>query len=101
LQTCGRSHSLEEVYAAIDAVKAVGFPSWSLDLISGLPKLALSVWQHSLDEAVAAGPNHISIYDLQVRHGVMALKEITCTVVSKKCMDHVLVTPGFTGWQVL
>lgn len=66
LQTCGRSHSLEEVYAAIEAVRAVGFPNWSLDLISGLPKLTLDVWQHSLNEAVAAGPDHISIYDLQV-----------------------------------
>jgi hypothetical protein len=73
LQTCGRSHSLEDVYAAIGAVKAVGFPSWSLDLISGLPKLTLSVWQHSLNEAVAAGPNHISTYDLQVGHPMRAL----------------------------
>lgn len=67
LQTCGRSHSLAEVYAAIGAVKAAQFPSWSLDLISGLPKLTPDVWQQSLNEAVAAGPNHISIYDLQVR----------------------------------
>lgn len=66
LQTCGRSHSLEDVYAAIDAVKAADFPSWSLDLISGLPKLTRDVWQHSLNEAVTAGPDHISIYDLQV-----------------------------------
>lgn len=66
LQTCGRSHTLSDVYAAIEAVTAAGFPSWSLDLISGLPKLTLDTWQHSLREAVAAGPNHISIYDLQV-----------------------------------
>lgn len=66
LQTCGRSHSLEDVYAAIEAVKAADFPSWSLDLISGLPKLTLEVWQHSLNEAITADPDHISIYDLQV-----------------------------------
>jgi oxygen-independent coproporphyrinogen-3 oxidase len=66
LQTCGRSHSLPDVAAAIDAVKASGIHSWSLDLISGLPKLTLEAWQQSLDQAVAAGPHHISIYDLQV-----------------------------------
>jgi oxygen-independent coproporphyrinogen-3 oxidase len=70
LHMCGRSHSLDDVYAAIDAVKAAGFPSWSLDLISGLPKLTTEVWQHSLNEAIAAGPDHISIYDLQVQSAV-------------------------------
>jgi coproporphyrinogen III oxidase-like Fe-S oxidoreductase len=57
---------LSDVYAAIDAVTAAGLPSWSLDLISGLPGLKLAGWQHSLEQAVAAGPNHISVYDLQV-----------------------------------
>jgi oxygen-independent coproporphyrinogen-3 oxidase len=70
LHMCGRSHSLDDVYTAIDAVKAAGFPSWSLDLISGLPKLTTEVWQHSLNEAIAAGPDHISIYDLQVLSAV-------------------------------
>ncbi len=69
LQTCGRSHNLSDVYAAIKAVKAAGFPSWSLDLISGLPKLDLAGWQQSLEQAVAAGPDHISVYDLQVCDG--------------------------------
>eukprot|EP00775_Hariotina_reticulata_P012675 gene12675-12802_t len=69
LQTCGRSHTLADVYAAIDCVKAAGIHSWSLDLISGLPKLTLESWQTSLEQAVAAHPNHISIYDLQVEEG--------------------------------
>jgi oxygen-independent coproporphyrinogen-3 oxidase len=66
LKACGRSHSLSDVYAAIDAVTAAGLPSWSLDLISGLPGLQLQGWQDSLQQAVAAGPDHISVYDLQV-----------------------------------
>lgn len=66
LQTCGRSHTLSDVYAAIHAVKAVGMPSWSLDLISGLPKLTTEKWRYSLGQAIAAGPDHISVYDLQV-----------------------------------
>jgi hypothetical protein len=67
LEVCGRSHSLPDVRDAIAAVSAAGMPSWSLDLISGLPGLTPQAWQASLDEAVAAGPHHISIYDLQVR----------------------------------
>jgi oxygen-independent coproporphyrinogen-3 oxidase len=54
------------VHAALSAVRAAGFPSWSLDLISGLPRLTEQLWLSSLQQAVAAGPDHISVYDLQV-----------------------------------
>ncbi len=50
----------------MDAVHASGIPSWSLDLMSGLPKLDMAGWQASLDAAVDAQPHHISVYDLQV-----------------------------------
>ena len=73
LEACGRSHSLSEVYQAIEDVHAAGIGNWSLDLISGLPFASEAAWQHSLDEALAAEPCHISIYDLQVnrcRHPV-------------------------------
>ena len=66
LEACGRSHSLPEVYQAIEDVHAAGVGNWSLDLISGLPFASEAAWQHSLDEALAAEPSHISIYDLQV-----------------------------------
>lgn len=52
--------------AAIDAVHASGLSSWSLDIISGLPRLTMDSWQHTLKEAVAAQPTHMSVYDLQV-----------------------------------
>lgn len=67
LQVCGRAHSLPQVYMALDALAAASPPSWSLDLISGLPGLTVEGWGHSLREAVRAQPHHISIYDLQVR----------------------------------
>jgi oxygen-independent coproporphyrinogen-3 oxidase len=54
------------VYKAIDAVHASGIPSWSLDVISGLPKLNMDSWQYTLQEAVRAQPSHVSVYDLQV-----------------------------------
>lgn len=66
LEACGRAHNLEEVYRAIDAVHQSGVPSWSLDLMSGLPQLTMDTWRQSLTEVVAARPNHISVYDLQV-----------------------------------
>ena len=35
LEVCGRSHSLYDAYAAIEAMHAAGPPTWSLDLMSG------------------------------------------------------------------
>jgi oxygen-independent coproporphyrinogen-3 oxidase len=66
LEVCGRSHSLYEVYTAIEAVHAACPPTWSLDLISGLPHLNGERWHESLEQAIDAGPPHLSVYDLQV-----------------------------------
>jgi oxygen-independent coproporphyrinogen-3 oxidase len=52
---------------AVQAARSSGLlQSWSLDLISGLPGMDLEGWRHSLNQAVASGPDHISVYDLQV-----------------------------------
>ena len=69
IEACGRAHSLRDALEAIDAVHAVGFPSWSLDLMSGLPKQTLESWGSSLEQALDAGPDHLSVYDLQVEAG--------------------------------
>ena len=65
LRRCGRSHGVAEV-AAATALMRTHAPSWSLDLISSLPHQTLEGWRADLDAAVAAKPNHVSIYDLQV-----------------------------------
>ena len=80
LQVCGRAHTLQDVHRAVDAMHQAGPPSWSLDLIGGLPDLTLAKWQHSLQSAVAASPPHISVYDLQVLllHNQHALFGHTC-----------------------
>ncbi|GIL43165.1 hypothetical protein Vafri_964 [Volvox africanus] len=69
LEACGRGHDLPDVVAAVEAVQAAGMPSWSLDLISGLPGLTAEAWRYSLQRAVEAAPDHLSVYDLQVEEG--------------------------------
>jgi len=66
LSLCGRSHTVAEVYQAIDWVRQVGFTNISLDLISGLPQQTLADWQASLERAIALEPTHLSCYDLTV-----------------------------------
>lgn len=60
---------MADAYRAIEAVHAAGPASWSLDVMSGLPQLTEAAWAASLAAALAAGPDHVSTYDLQVEEG--------------------------------
>lgn len=66
LRACGRSHNTRDIFAAIEMLRKVGVPDFSLDLISGLPHQTLEQWQDSLEAAIACTPTHISCYDLIV-----------------------------------
>ncbi len=69
LQVCGRSHSVADIFNAVDLILQVGVPEFSIDLISGLPHQTLDRWRESLEKAVAIAPTHISIYDLTIEPG--------------------------------
>ena len=69
LQICGRSHSVSDIFSAVDLIQQVQVPEFSLDLISGLPHQTLDRWQESLEKAIAIAPTHISIYDLTIESG--------------------------------
>ena len=71
LQLCGRSHTLEDVWQAIRDIQSSDVPSWSLDLISGLPHASLESWQKSLEMAIECRPDHLSVYDLQIEEGTL------------------------------
>ena len=64
LEICGRSHKSSDIFAAIELLRQVEVPDFSLDLISGLPHQTLDQWQVSLEAAVNLAPTHISCYDL-------------------------------------
>ena len=66
LQLCGRSHTVADIYQAVELIHQGGIDNWSLDLISGLPQQTLANWVSSLDAAIALDPVHISCYDLIV-----------------------------------
>jgi len=69
LQVAGRSHSVKDIFAALELIHQVEIPEFSLDLISGLPHQSLGQWEDSLNKAVAINPTHISIYDLTIEPG--------------------------------
>ncbi len=66
LTVCGRSHSVTDIYAAVELLHQGGVQNWSLDLISGLPQQSIADWENSLKCAIDLNPKHISCYDLIV-----------------------------------
>jgi oxygen-independent coproporphyrinogen-3 oxidase len=58
-----RIQSLEETRHVIDAARASGFKSVSVDLIYGLPKQNVISFNHTLDEVLKIAPDRIAIYN--------------------------------------
>ncbi|MEF8732914.1 MAG: oxygen-independent coproporphyrinogen III oxidase [Candidatus Accumulibacter meliphilus] len=62
-QAVNRVQSEEETLAVMDAARASGFKSISVDLIYGLPKQTVIGFSRTLDRIIAAGPDRVSIYN--------------------------------------
>ncbi|WP_067483052.1 STM4012 family radical SAM protein [Actinomadura hibisca] len=62
-----RPQKRAEVEAALDRIRAVGFPTLNIDLIYGIDGQTPVTWLHSLDAALAWRPEEIYLYPLYVR----------------------------------
>lgn len=110
LQVCGRSHTVTDIWAAIEIIRQVGVPDFSLDLISGLPHQTLEQWQETLAAAVAIAPTHISVYDLTIESvtafgryyqpGIQPLPTDDTTVKMYKLAQKVLTGAGYEHYEI-
>src|SRR4051794_12347155 len=64
LRGLGRRHRVGDVAAAVDAARAAGILSISLDLLYDVPGQSLGDWIDTLDTALALAPDHLSLYAL-------------------------------------
>jgi oxygen-independent coproporphyrinogen-3 oxidase len=62
-QSVNRIQSEEETCAVIDAARATGFKSISVDLIYGLPKQTVMGFSQTLDRVIDVSPDRVSIYN--------------------------------------
>lgn len=69
LKAIGRPHSPQDTREAVGILKDCGVKNISLDLIYGLPGQSITSWAHSLEEAIALEPQHLSCYGLKVEEG--------------------------------
>ena len=66
LRRLSRLHSADRARAAVAEARAAGFDNVSLDLMMWLPEQRVEEWLESVDEAIALGPEHLSLYLLEV-----------------------------------
>ncbi len=62
----GRLHKRSTVLDDIARLRAAGIHNISIDLIAGLPHQTAATWQESLEETLATGVPHVSVYMLEV-----------------------------------
>jgi putative oxygen-independent coproporphyrinogen III oxidase len=110
LGTLGRVHTAGRATAAAREARAAGFEHVSLDLMFGTPGETDADWERSLDAAVGAGPDHVSLYGLilepgtrltaSVRRGELAAPDEDAMARRYEHADRTLTAAGF-GWYEL
>jgi oxygen-independent coproporphyrinogen-3 oxidase len=62
----GRLHKRATVLEDISRLRAAGISNINVDLIAGLPHQTAESWRTSLEETIATGAPHVSVYMLEV-----------------------------------
>jgi oxygen-independent coproporphyrinogen-3 oxidase len=62
----GRLHTRQQCEEELARVRAAGVREINLDLIAGLPHQTEASWRYSVEQAIASGSPHISVYMLEV-----------------------------------
>jgi putative oxygen-independent coproporphyrinogen III oxidase len=69
LGSLGRRHDQRNVINAVAAVRAVGIPTFNLDVIYGAAGERLDDWRRTLDSVLELEPPHVSAYALTIEAG--------------------------------
>ena len=105
LKFLGRTHTVSEAKKAIAAGLDI-FPKFSVDLIYARPNQTWEEWQTELDEILAYGLKHISLYQLSIeegtvfdKKGVKALDEDMSLTLYNNTVSY-LNLKGFERYEV-
>ncbi len=61
-----RLHTREKILSDIERLRKAGISNINVDLIAGLPHQTRESWEYSVDQAMATGVPHVSVYMLEV-----------------------------------
>lgn len=62
----GRLHTAAQCVAEVARLRSAGVAEMNVDLIAGLPHQTAESWRYSVEQAVASGVPHVSVYMLEV-----------------------------------
>jgi putative oxygen-independent coproporphyrinogen III oxidase len=110
LKTLDRVHEPGRPQQCARWAREAGFEHVSLDLIYGTPGESDDDWRRSLDDALAAGPDHISAYALivedgtrlaaRVRRGEIEPPDDDALADRYLIADEVLTQAGFAWYEI-
>lgn len=69
LRMLGRVHDKNDALNAIRMAKKAGFDNINVDLMFGIPNQSMKMWKDSVKQAAFLGPQHVSMYSLQIEEG--------------------------------
>lgn len=61
-----RSHTVDRIEPAVEAIGAAGITNFSVDLIFALPETLERDWERDLERALSLAPTHVSLYGLTI-----------------------------------
>jgi putative oxygen-independent coproporphyrinogen III oxidase len=110
LKRLGRLHSAERAVDAIRLARAAGFDNISLDLMMWLPGQDVRQWLGSVEDAIRVGPEHMSLYILEVyphlplkqeikRHGWQQASEDMAAEMYESAMA-MLESAGYEQYEI-
>lgn len=91
LRFLGRRHTAQQVYGAIDALRASDFSNISIDLIYSLPGQSHRLWQQNLSAALALDVPHISAYNLTYEEHTRLAHLAHCGSIEKQSDEDALL----------
>jgi len=68
LRFLGRTHSASDALTALERARGI-FDRLSIDLIYGLPQQSIKDWQSNMQQVLALGLDHLSLYQLTIEPG--------------------------------
>lgn len=76
LKLLARGHDANDARATFALLREAGFDNISFDLIAGLPGQTMADWKANIEEAVKLGPEHISLYLLEIHEATPLAEQI-------------------------
>ena len=105
-----RTHSADQALTAIHVLRDVGLDNISIDLIFAAPKSLERSWPKDLDQAIALGVPHVSVYGLTVEPHTPLGRWVASSAVTEAPEDRfetefleghaALVANGFDHYEV-